>query len=114
MYIHFFKVTDQARQDFSEICPSSVAKIDKRTETEEEFIQEVNRKIRKCANLGQVIDTKNGFEVRQYFDLLFVVKDYVIQYVYKAEGLDPIQISDEDKAKYDYIEEKLTNKNVEC
>lgn len=114
MYVKFYKVTDQARQDYSEICPISVAKTQKQTETEEEYVQEINRKIRKCTNLGQVIETKNGFEVRQYFDLLFVVKDYVIQYVYKSEGLEPFEVSRKDKDKYDYIEEKLTTKNTEC
>jgi hypothetical protein len=113
MYIYFYHITEQARLDYTEVCPSSVSKIIKRTNSDDEYTQEINKKIRKCANLGKIIETKNGFEVRQYFDSLFVVKDYTVQYVYKTL-LEPYEVSDEDKEKNDFIEQKLTAKNKEC
>jgi hypothetical protein len=108
MFIEFYKVSEQAREDFGEICPISIEKIKKKTQNVDDFKIEVNRKIRKMTNLGKTIEIKNDIVVKQYFDILILIRNYVVEYIEKTTLIEPYEISEEDKSKYDYIEEKLT------
>lgn len=111
MFVEFYKVNDNARFDFMELCKSSTAKIDNTIE-EGEYIMLLNKKIRKCANLGRETSRKNGYVIKHYFNLMFTIKDYTIICIQKSD-IKPYLVNDYKKYSYDFLEKRVSKDNRE-
>jgi hypothetical protein len=98
MYIQY-EISKEAINDYIECCPSSTAKSIKQNKNDTS--DDIKYKINRCANLGMLVDTFKGIEVIKYFNLLLMVKEGRVIYIYRDDNIEPYFVSEKAKNKYD-------------